>query len=166
MTFFVRTASRNDLEAISSLLGETWHATYDAIYGPEKVSEITTSWHSVKALETRLTRPESEFIVADDAERIGGVAFAASSDPERKLVMLHQLYVHPDLQGQGIGTALLEEVIAAFPDATTIRLEVEEANSGAVEFYRAHGFEAIGRTEDCGGDSGIPAAVYERRLSA
>ena len=165
MTFFVRTAGRNDLEAISELLGVTWHATYDAIYGVERVREITASWHSVQELEPRLTRPESEFIVADDGSRIGGMAFAASSDPEKKLVVLHQLYVHPDVQGQGIGTDLLAEITDAFPDATTMRLEVEAANTRAVGFYEAHGFAAVGRTDNCGtADSGIPAVVYERRL--
>ena len=165
MTFFVRTAGRNDLRAISELLGETWHATYDGIYGPQKVSEITASWHSLAALEPRLTRPQSEFIVADDGTRLGGVAFAASSDPEKKLVVLHQLYVRPDCQRQGIGRDLLAEITDAFPDATTMRLEVEAANTRAVGFYEAHGFAAVGRTDNCGtADSGIPAVVYERRL--
>ena len=78
MTFFIRTAGRADLPKISALLSETWHDTYDEIYGVERVSEITQSWHSQKALEPRLGRPESEFIVADDGARIGGMAFAAS----------------------------------------------------------------------------------------
>lgn len=167
MTFFVRTAGRNDLRAISELLGETWHATYDGIYGTQKVSEITASWHSLAALEPRLTRPQSEFIVADDGTRLGGVAFAASSDPEKKLVVLHQLYVRPDCQRQGIGRDLLAEITDAFPDATGMRLEVEAANDKAVRFYQAHGFVEVGRTDDCGeGASGIPAVVYEKRLDA
>ena len=41
---WVRTASKRDLPAISRLLGETWHATYDAIYGAERVGEITGEW--------------------------------------------------------------------------------------------------------------------------
>lgn len=165
MTFFVRTAGRNDLEAISILLGETWHDTYDGIYGPRKVAEITASWHSVAALESRLIRPESEFIVADDGETIGGMAFAASSDPEKKLVMLHQLYVRPECQGQGIGSDLLQEIVDAFPNASTMRIEVETANEKALRFYEKHGFAEIGRTDNCGrDDSGIPAAVYEKPL--
>ncbi|MBP0617099.1 GNAT family N-acetyltransferase [Jiella mangrovi] len=167
MTFFVRTASRADLEAISALLTETWHDTYDAIYGSQKVSEITASWHSITALEPRLTRPQSEFIVADDGVRLGGMAFAASSDAEKKLFMLHQLYVRPDCQGQGVGTDLLEEIVQAFPGAERLRLEVEEANGKAVGFYRAHGFVAVGQTQNCGAaESGIPAAIYERPLVA
>lgn len=163
--FFVRTAGKPDLETISALLADTWHDTYDAIYGAEKVDEITASWHSVSALQAHLERPDSEFIVADDGERIGGVAFAAVSDPAKKLVMLHQLYVRPDCQGQGIGGALLDEIVEAFPGATTLRLEVEPANEKAVRFYEGCGFTKAGKTQDCGGASGIAAAIYERPLS-
>ena len=38
---FVRTASERDLAAVRALLVETWHATYDAIYGGKRVTEIT-----------------------------------------------------------------------------------------------------------------------------
>lgn len=162
--FFVRTAGKQDLEAISALLSDTWHDTYDRIYGTDKVSEITASWHSRQALERNLAQLTSEFIVADDGTRIGGVAFASWSDPESKQVTLHQLYVHPACQGQRIGAALLDEIIDAFPDANTLRLEVEPANEKAIGFYRANGFEKVGETADCGGRTGIPAAIYERSL--
>ncbi|RUW65366.1 GNAT family N-acetyltransferase, partial [Mesorhizobium sp. M4B.F.Ca.ET.089.01.1.1] len=85
---FVRTASERDLVAIRALLVETWHATYDAIYGVERVTAITDDWHSIASLKARLTRPNSEFLVADDGKRLGGMAFAAATtDP--KIVLLH-----------------------------------------------------------------------------
>ncbi|TKB80701.1 MAG: GNAT family N-acetyltransferase, partial [Mesorhizobium sp.] len=99
---FVRTASERDLAAVRALLVETWHATYDAIYGAARVTEITDEWHSIAALKARLTRPNSEFLLADDGKSIGGMAFAAATtDPG--IVMLNQLYVHPAWQRQGIG---------------------------------------------------------------
>ncbi|MEI2385011.1 GNAT family N-acetyltransferase [Breoghania sp. JC706] len=162
--FFVRTAGRPDLPAIARLLAETWHDTYDRLYGAEKVDEIVAAWHSVTALEARLNRPHSEFVVADDGTRLGGMAYAARSTEHEKRVMLYQLYVSPDCQGKGIGTALLEEVNGAFPDATILRLEVAPANAKAVGFYQAHGFEKVGETSDCGGDSGLPADIYERQI--
>src|SRR4051812_36821706 len=110
---FVRTASERDVAAVRALLVETWHATYDAIYGVGKVTEITDDWHSVASLKVRLAKPYSEFLVADDGKTIGGMAFA-SSDPDGKTVTLHQLYVHPDLQGRGIGGMLLDEIIESF----------------------------------------------------
>ncbi len=74
--FFVRSASDRDMKAVSVLLGETWHATYDAFYGAERVSAITADWHSPAALARQMARPDGEFLVADDGRRIGGMAFA------------------------------------------------------------------------------------------
>ncbi len=162
---FVRTASKRDLDAVRALLGETWHATYDAIYGAERVAAITADWHSLASLRAQLERPHSEFLVADDGNAIGGMAFANAVD-EGKTVMLHQLYVRPSMQGRGIGGMLLDEIVDSFPEAECIRLEVEEANLRAIAFYRAAGFVQAGRTANCGRDqSGIPALVFERALA-
>ena len=136
---FVRTAGERDLVAVRALLVETWHATYDAVYGAAKVTEITDDWHSIVSLRSRLTRPNSEFLVADDGKRIGGMAFAAAT-ADAKVILLNQLYVHPDCQRRGIGQALLDEIEASFPVARTLRVEVEEANGGAIAFYRSTGF--------------------------
>lgn len=160
---FVRTAGERDLAAVRALLVETWHATYDAIYGAAKVAEITDEWHSIASLKARLTRPNSEFLVADDGNRIGGMAFAAATTDAR-IVMLNQLYVHPACQRQGIGQALLQEVEASFPEARTLRVEVEEANAPAVAFYRSKGFLPAGNTADCGGGSGLPALILEKAI--
>ncbi|MHA6644661.1 GNAT family N-acetyltransferase [Mesorhizobium sp. A623] len=161
---FVRTAGERDLDVVRDLLTLTWHATYDGIYGVEKVNDITGEWHSTASLKARLTRPNSEFLVADDGKRLGGMAFAAATD-DPVIVMLHQLYVHPDFQGRGIGRALLDEVEESFPEAKVLRLEVEEANGAAIAFYRANGFLPAGSTSDCGGGSGLPALVLEKKLS-
>ncbi len=162
---FVRTAAPSDLPAIRALLVETWHATYDAVYGVEKVTAITDDWHSIAALTARLERLDAEFVVADDGAEIAGMAFASAA-ADGKTVTLSQLYVRPGRQGQGIGGLLLDEIIDSFPDAAVVRLEVEPANGRAVAFYRAQGFVEAGRTENCGRDqSGIPALVMERALA-
>ncbi|MET3661157.1 GNAT family N-acetyltransferase [Aquamicrobium ahrensii] len=141
---FVRTAGERDLEAIRTLLAETWHATYDAIYGPQRVNEITAEWHSMASLRARLTHPHSEFLVADDGEAISGMAFATAID-DGKLVLLRQLYVLPQKQGAGVGAMLLEEIEQCFPEARMVRVEVERENAAAVSFYRARGFSDFGR---------------------
>jgi ribosomal protein S18 acetylase RimI-like enzyme len=161
--FYIRTASVRDLPAVSALLGVTWHATYDRLYGAEKVTAITSEWHSVAALQRRLDSPNSEFLLADDGKSLLGMAFASAS---RRLVTLHQLYVLPAHQGRGVGVQLLEEVLECFFDAERITLEVDPGNAGAIEFYKRYGFAETGRTENCGtGQSGIPALIFERQLA-
>jgi ribosomal protein S18 acetylase RimI-like enzyme len=161
---FIRTAGASDLPAIRALLTETWHATYDGIYGADKVTAISDDWHSIASLEARLDKPDAEFVVADDGAEIAGMAFASAVD-DGKTVQLSQLYVRPGRQGQGIGGLLLDEIIDSFPDAERVRLEVEPANARAITFYRMQGFVEIGRTNNCGGDlSGIAALIMERAL--
>jgi len=161
---FVRTASERDLEAVRQLLVETWHDTYDAIYGSDRVASINTEWHSLSALRARIDMPQSEFLLADDGETIAGVAFATAAD-DGKTVKLHQLNVHPAHQGRGIGGLLLDELEGCFPDADKVRLEVEEANMRAVRFYVGQGFSKVGETGNCGKEgSGIKAAIFERPI--
>jgi ribosomal protein S18 acetylase RimI-like enzyme len=161
MSIYIRTASERDLPAVQKLLGVCWHATYDEIYGPERVSAITADWHSMASLKSRLAKPYSEFIVAEESAGIAGMAYASQSDPA--FVLLHQLYILPGAQGRGLGAEMLAEIAAAFPDAKAIRLEVEAANARAVRFYERQGFETISRTENCGKDeSGIAAIIMQK----
>lgn len=161
---FVRTASSRDIPAIRALLVETWHDTYDAIYGKDRVTQITDSWHSMTLLGERLSLPRSEFLVADDGKMIGGMAFATAQD-EGKTLVLHQLYVAPSCQGQGIGGLLLDEVEGCFPEAGTVRLFVEERNAKAVAFYLAQGFSQVGKIDqEVVGGPAEPALVFERPI--
>lgn len=132
--FFIRTANDRDLEKVRVLLSETWHATYDSIYGVAKVQKIIDTWHSTAALKARLAKKGGEFLVADDGKRLGGMGFAAMADNMAKTAILHQLYVHPSFHRQGIGTDILAELETCFPDAEILRLDVEPKNTGAVAF--------------------------------
>jgi ribosomal protein S18 acetylase RimI-like enzyme len=158
---WVRTASNRDIAEISKLLGVVWHHTYDDIYGIEKVTEITNSWHNKAALEKLVKHPASEFLVADDGDKIAGMAFAKMiNDSQVKLV---QLYVLPQFHGKGVGRLLLEEIEESFFEAREFTLEVEEKNTGAIGFYEKHGFTKTGTTQNCGKDgSGIAALIFTK----
>jgi len=163
--FFVRTAGEQDLEKVRALLRETWHATYDHIYGADKVSELHASWHSLASLKARLAKKNAEFLVADDGKTIGGMGYAAMSTEMTKTVELYMLYVGPRYQRQGVRRDIFAELETCFPDAEVMRLEVEPQNEPAIAFYTAHGFVEVGRTENCGNaQSGIPALIFEKPL--
>lgn len=160
---WVRTASQQDATAIQALLKDVWHATYDGIYGREKVSALTADWHKVDILKHQMKRPSSEFLVVDDGKNLSGMAYGRMKNDTE--LMLHQLYVSADHQGKGQGGDLLNELLSCFPEARTVTLQVDEENSGAIEFYKKFGFEQTGTTENCGKDeSGIRAIIMTREI--
>ncbi len=158
---WVRTVSKRDLVEINQLLETVWHHTYDAIYGVEKVDEITSQWHSIDALEKNLNAPGSEFLVVDDGKVIAGVAYASQIGDSK--IKLHQLYVLPQFHGKGLGKMLLDEIEESFFEARQFVLEVEVQNTSAIGFYEKYGFAKSGEIENCGGPgSGIPALIYSK----
>ena len=66
---------------------------------------------------------------------------------------IHALYIAPDAQGQGIGTALLQRAQAASP---RLSLWTFQANTGAQRFYKRHGFAEVLRTSGTGNDEKLP----------
>ena len=165
--YFVRSASARDLDKIRTLLVETWHATYDPLYGAEKVGALISERLTPASLKQRLEKKDSEFVVADDGRELGGIGYAALSEETAKLALLHMLYVRPSAQRQGVGRDIFAELETCFPDADHMRLDVEPENLAAIEFYKGLGFDEVGRNENAGpGQSGIPALVFERALTS
>ncbi len=163
--FFIRTALDTDLEKIGELIEETWRQTYAPFHGAAKVDAMIAVWHSPAALKQRLSRPDAEFLVADNGQYLGGIAYAAMSRRDPKVANLNQLYVHPLWQRQGIGSDLFAEIETCFPDAERLRLEVTAENERAIAFYEAHGMVEVGRTKNAGTpNSNIPALIMEKRL--
>nr|WP_325260996.1 GNAT family N-acetyltransferase [uncultured Rhizobium sp.] len=165
MVYFIRTAGDEDVEKIRVLLAETFHQSYDPFYGADAVEKMVRNWHSPVAIRTRLIKKDGEFLVADDGSKIGGIAYAAVYPKMAKTVMLHQLYVAPACQNDGIGRDLFAEIETCFPDAEIMRVEVSLPNVRAASFYQRLGFAEVDRMEEWGApNSGLPAIIMEKQL--
>jgi len=97
---------------------------------------------------------DQEVWVAEDEGGIVGVA-ALTSD------MLSHLYVHPDAQGRGAGSALMDRAKERRPAGFTFW--VFQANEHAHRFYEARGCRVLELTDGSGNEEKTPDALYEWR---
>lgn len=70
---------------------------------------------------------------------------------------IDQLYVHPNLHGQGVGALLLESVLA---QGAPRQLWTFQQNTRARAFYEAHGFRAVEFTDGQGNEEKTPDVRY------
>jgi ribosomal protein S18 acetylase RimI-like enzyme len=97
---------------------------------------------------------DHEIWVAEEDGRVIGLAAIGEST-------LGHLYVHPDFQGRGVGTALLEQAKVLRPGGFT--LWTFPANEQACRFYERHGLRAIEYGDGSGNEEGMPDVRYEWR---
>jgi len=158
----IREAQPGDIRSVSDLLIKTWQATYENIYTSDQIADINRRWHNEDTLLKQLNASNQLFLVAEQGSVIKGHLLARYLFD--RTILLRRLYIMPDVQGKGIGKKLYQQMLKTFPDAKSVRLEVEGQNLRALQFYRALGFVNVARTDDCGGSSGIPALIMERLL--
>lgn len=155
----IRRAAEADLAEIRACLVETWHATYDALYGVDEVNRITGSWHAIDVLRAQLAQPGDVFEVAEAGGIIAGTALAHAA--LNGVAKLGRLYVRPHHQGQGIGAALLASALSGIGPAERITLEVAPGNISAIRFYETHGFHRAAQAASCGGDPSLNSVIFE-----
>ncbi|MFD4323410.1 GNAT family N-acetyltransferase [Nocardioides sp. NPDC058538] len=130
----VREATAEDLDAVIHVGVTTWRATYPPITGEAYVEEGITKWWAPDAVLRGIRA--GTVLVAEVDDQV--VAMASYSLREEHL-MLWKLYVLPDSQGSGAGSALLSEVIARAGDLP-VRLTHLVGNDRAHAIYERLGF--------------------------
>src|SRR5258708_3078105 len=125
--FHIKNVEEKDVPAVKKLLTTTWLDTYGPFLSEEVIKETTTKWHDPKVLAKQAKEPTTHFKEAiDDSNQIVGLITARKVDQDT--LRIGRLYVDPNNQRLGIGSALMEDLIKSYPEVKRIKLEVEEQN--------------------------------------
>lgn len=100
--------------------------------------------------------PSGEVTVAHREGRVIGMMHLAREDD---LSWIEQLYLSPDVVGQGVGSTMVVFAREALP--TPIRLYTFQENTSARRFYERHGFRAIAFSDGASNEEGCPDVLYE-----
>ena len=101
-------------------------------------------------------RHEEVWLAEEDGRTLGFLAIRRSRTEGWEV--LEKLYVEPEAQNRGVGTALLDKAKQLRPDG--LYLWVFQRNEGARRFYERHGFLLVKLTDDAENMEREPDALY------
>lgn len=143
----IRAATEADLEGMAAIYNEavaTSVATFDLTpQPPELFAERVAS-----------TRPGDHVLVAEDAGRVLGMAYAVPYRPRPAYDATREtsIYLAPDARGHGVGQALYDELLRRV-DADGIHVclaVIAQPNVASEALHAASGFEHVGTLREVG----------------
>jgi GNAT superfamily N-acetyltransferase len=141
----IRRAGASDAEAIADVFIPSFESLS---FLPQIHTHDETRGHI-----RRVVAAEEVWVAENEGQILGFAALTAD--------MLSHLYVHPDAQGRGAGSALMDRAEERRPGGFTFW--VFQENDQARRFYEARGCRVLELTDGSGNEEKTPDALYEWR---
>lgn len=163
----IRAATEADLDAVAAVY---------AHYVDHTVVTFDETPPPVSFWRTRLEELSARglpFLVAEDAGRIAGYAYASPwrPKPAYRHSVENSVYLSPEATGRGLGGSLMEALVAACSAAGVRQMIAVIADSGtaaSLALHRRLGFTEAGRLEAVGHKHGqwLDTVLLQRTLPA
>ncbi|MBP6786072.1 MAG: GNAT family N-acetyltransferase [Candidatus Promineofilum sp.] len=156
MEIIIRRATPDDAEAIARIFD-----TPRALRGTLQVPYVSTEFRRRRLSETDDNVHPLAAVV--DGEVIGQLTLHTSARPRRKHAAGLGMAVRDDMQGQGVGTALMRactDLADNWLNIHRLELEVFVDNEPAIHLYHKFGFVTEGRLVDYGFRDGEYVDVF------
>lgn len=135
----VRRAVPGDAPAIREVAEAAWRATYRELIGADAVERFIAQAYTPERVARRIDRHDT-FVAASPHRHESDVDAFVESFVEDDHAHIAAFYARPGARGAGLGTALLERVVGAYP-GLDISADVLVGNDLGEPFYVARGFE-------------------------
>ena len=163
----IRPSRDEDLDAITRIYGHhVLHGTGTFETTPPTLAEMTTRRADVlgKGLP---------WLVAEEGGQVLGYAYGNwfKPRPAYRFSVEDSIYMDPAAHRQGLGRALLAELLAALERAGTRKVMAvigDSANAGSIGVHKALGFEPVGVVPSCGWkfDRWLDIVLMQKTLGA
>lgn len=144
----IRPARVEDIPAIRAVADSSWRAVYADIFSTQFIDDWMASAYSLESLRRSVAAEGQLFLVAEmgavGEAGVVGICHVGRGLPDRESLvwMLYRLYVRPDAQRRGAGTALLAAAEEWFAGrgARSYHCYVHSRNEIGKSFYLRSGF--------------------------
>ena len=143
LPLLIRTASSADLPAITAIYG------HHVLHGRGSFELDAPDLTEMSRRQADVLAKNLPYLVASQGEQVLGFAYANAFRPRPAFRFLAEdsVYIHPEHAGQGLGRALLAELMRRC-EALGIRQMLavigDSANAGSIGLHRSLGFEHTG----------------------
>lgn len=152
----------DEMSKVKELLSFTWKTTYGKFYRPEAIEKITTSLHDPKQLLQQANDKNTYFAVAKEGGKIIGLITVRKIDGE--VAALGRIYVHPDQQGKGVGSQLMDAAFKYFPNIKRVKANCEKQNTDSCRFYQKKGFKKMSEKDEVVEGTKMTTVEFEKEL--
>ncbi|MGB6451746.1 MAG: N-acetyltransferase family protein [Steroidobacteraceae bacterium] len=167
MPIRLREAAETDLPAIQLIYAHhVRHGLGSFEEIPPSVDEFVARWRAVMSLDL-------PYLVAERNGVIVGYSYAAAYHPRSayRYVVEDSVYVAEDISGQGVGSALLQTLIARCETGAwrqMIAVIGNSSNISSIALHRRMGFRPVGTLRSVGFKFGrwVDVVLMQRALSA
>ena len=161
----IRKAELDDINTIGFLAYQIWPVTYKDILTLDQLQYMLNLIYSPASLRKQMTVSQHLFLLAElDEEPVGFASYSRIDEPST--YKLQKLYVRTDIQGKGLGKALLEYVEETVKEAggNKMHLNVNRFNKARL-FYEKMGYMVIKEEDvDIGNGYLMNDFVMEKKL--
>ena len=145
MNCTIRRMLIEDTKQVQDVAKKSWNATYEGII-PNSIQEnFLKGAYNDEMMQKRLSH--SLLLVAEAEDKIAGFANFSPVN-EQGQAELSAIYLYPEYQGYGIGSALLDKGITMLENLKEVHLDVEKDNTIGTNFYKAKGFKIVDEYDD------------------
>ncbi|MDR7093811.1 GNAT family N-acetyltransferase [Hydrogenophaga laconesensis] len=163
----IRPSREEDLDAITRIYGHhVLHGTGTFETTPPTLAEMT-------ARRADVLGKGLPWLVAEDGDQVLGYAYGNwfKPRPAYRFSVEDSIYMDPAAHRQGLGRALLAELLAALERAGTRKVMAvigDSSNAGSIGVHRALGFEPVGVVQSCGWKFGrwLDIVLMQKTLGA
>ncbi len=160
-----RDMEESDVRKVSELAEQIWRSHYPGIISDGQIDYMLRQLYAPESLKQQLKNGEKRFRLAEvDADP---VAFIVVTLPEEDMLFINSFYVEDSYRNKGVGSRLLQDTIARYPEIRRVRLHVNRNNENSIAYYQRRGFANIGeRDSDIGGGFIMQDFIMQRELPA
>jgi L-amino acid N-acyltransferase YncA len=163
----IRPSRDEDLDAITRIYGHhVLHGTGTFETTPPTLADMT-------ARRADVLGKGLPWLVAEEGGQVLGYAYGNwfKPRPAYRFSVEDSIYMDPAAHRQGLGRALLAELLAALERAGTRKVMAvigDSANAGSIGVHKALGFEPVGVVQSCGWkfDRWLDIVLMQKTLGA